>query len=136
MVRIIALGLILAIGVIGLLVRLAPTDADRWHRKSQINADEDAIYGVRRYLPAGDQEMFARMYDLAMTTKRTRLIAGSQEAGFVTFETRSLVFGFPDYTTIWLEEDGIRIFARLRYGRSDLGVNRRRVDNWIARSMA
>jgi uncharacterized protein (DUF1499 family) len=136
MLRIIAIGVILGVGIIGVLIRLAPTDATRWHRKTEINADENAIYGVRRYLVAGDRGMFERLAKVAQTTPRTQLIAGSVEEGFVTYQTRSLVFGFPDYTTVWLEADGIRIFGRLRYGRSDLGVNRRRVDNWIARSLS
>ena len=40
--------------------------------------------------------------------------------------------GFPDYTTVQLKDDRLMIWARLRFGRSDLGVNRRRVDRWLA----
>ncbi|HHB81701.1 MAG TPA: DUF1499 domain-containing protein, partial [Aliiroseovarius sp.] len=48
----------------------------------------------------------------------------------MTFVTRSRLWGFPDYTTIAYADGRITIFARLRFGRSDLGVNAARVGAW------
>jgi len=39
--------------------------------------------------------------------------------------------GFPDYTTITMADEDLLIYARLRFGRSDFGVNGARVDRWI-----
>lgn len=68
-------------------------------------------------------------------TARTRLLAGSPEAGLATYVTRSRVFAFPDYTTVRIEPDGagsrVTLFGRLRYGRSDFGVNRARIRGWL-----
>ena len=49
----------------------------------------------------------------------------------ITYVTRSRLIGFPDYTTVEAKDGMVTVFARLRFGRSDLGVNRRRVEGWI-----
>jgi uncharacterized protein (DUF1499 family) len=76
---------------------------------------------------------------VALATPRTRLLAGSVATGKLTYVTRSRLFGFPDYTTVslLLPEDGgptyLHMFARLRFGLDDLGVNGARVRDWAAR---
>ena len=64
---------------------------------------------------------------------RTEVLAGSPSEGRVTYITRSMWFGFPDYTTVQLEDDGLEIYGRLRFGQSDQGVNRARVEGWLDR---
>ena len=64
-------------------------------------------------------------------TPRTSVLAGSVAEGRVTYITRSLVWNFPDYTTVQQKGDYLLIFARLRFGGSDLGVNRKRVSRWL-----
>jgi uncharacterized protein (DUF1499 family) len=58
------------------------------------------------------------------------------EEGRITYMTRSLVFGFPDYTTVTTVPagDGAQVVAygRLRFGSSDMGVNRERLESWLA----
>ena len=49
----------------------------------------------------------------------------------LTYITRSAAIGFPDYTTARQDGDQLVIWARQRFGRSDFGVNRRRVDGWL-----
>lgn len=110
-------------------VRLAPTDIARFHQKPTATLDQDMVGGAIRRVNATLQEVDA----IALATPRTRVLDGSVEEGFITYITRSAVIGFPDYTSV-VEQDGtVTMHARLRFGRSDLGVNRRRLEGWIAR---
>ncbi len=133
------LGLIVAVAVAGfaLWVRLAPADPARWH-VDPARADDPGPGGFRATLELDlpPQEALAHLRAIALATKRTRLIAGSPEEGRMTFETRSALWGFPDYTTASAQRvDGgktrLTILGRLRFGRSDLGVNRARIKRWI-----
>ena len=113
-------------------VRLSPIDAGRWHLPVNAAEDLDMAGGAVRVV-AGDANTFAALNDAALDLPRTQVLAGSVAEGRVTYVTRSIVFGFPDMTTIELAPDGnIRMFARLRFGGSDLGVNRKRLEGLIA----
>ncbi len=119
---------ILALAVAGLAyIRFGPTDTDHWHRPIEAQSNQDVPGGAIRIvqvgpdaLPRVDQEMRA--------LPRTKVIAGSVEEGRITYETRSLIFGFPDYTTVEQAGDTIKMYARLRFGTSDMGVNRNRLE--------
>ena len=50
----------------------------------------------------------------------------------VTYITRTQVLGFPDYTTAAQDGDLLKVYARLRFGRSDLGANKERINGWLA----
>jgi uncharacterized protein (DUF1499 family) len=55
----------------------------------------------------------------------------------VTYVQRSRIMGFPDYFSIrFLDmgdgDAGVAVYSRARYGQSDLGVNRARVEKWLA----
>ncbi|TNF18817.1 MAG: DUF1499 domain-containing protein [Rhodobacteraceae bacterium] len=112
-------------------IRLVPDDPDRWHATSDIRDLGHASgenWHVYREAGAGRarlEELDAALQALPRTTR----LAGSVAEGKVTFVTRSKLMGFPDYTTLSLTGGGqvLEIFARSRYGRSDLGVNRARV---------
>lgn len=111
-------------------VRLAPSDTVRWHGPLEVSADRDLPTGVERVIAAGP-ETLARLDALIRATPRTQVLAGTVQDGLITYVTRSRVFGFPDYTTVQQVDDTIRILGRLRFGQSDLGVNKARVDGWI-----
>ncbi|WP_037316069.1 DUF1499 domain-containing protein [Ruegeria halocynthiae] len=112
-------------------IRLAPSDPEFWHVAPQVQADQDLEGGVLRVVETGPDGL-ARLDAIARETSRTTVLAGSVEDGMITYVTRSLVFGFPDYTTVQQDGDVLRIHGRLRFGESDLGVNRERVDGWLA----
>ncbi|MHA6323554.1 DUF1499 domain-containing protein [Roseivivax sp. CAU 1753] len=112
-------------------VRFAPSDPDVWHVDPQVSADQDLANGVRRSIPAGDGTL-AALDRIILSTPRTELVAGSVDAAHVTYVTRSQWMGFPDYTTVQQVEDRIELYARARFGQSDLGVNRARVEGWLA----
>lgn len=111
-------------------VRLAPSDPVQWHIPLTFDADRDLKGGVERVVPAGPGAL-ERLDQIIMATPRTKRLAGSAGEGHVTYVTRTKVMGFPDYTTVQQEGDTLRIFGRLRFGRSDLGVNRARIEQWI-----
>ncbi|WP_111734184.1 DUF1499 domain-containing protein [Roseovarius amoyensis] len=125
-------GLVALAGLIGvaLYIRLAPSDAGRWHRMPEAVTAGDTAGGALRVIEA-DEADFSRLHDIILRTARTRVLAGSTDAGMITFVTRSRVFGFPDYTTLRHRDGRIEIWGRLRFGRSDLGVNARRIDGWL-----
>ena len=127
-----------------LWVRLAPSDTALWHvdpatvsnrgpRNSYLLAPGGDAEPLRLALPPA--EAAARIDAVALATPRTTRLAG--QGGFATYVTRTALVGFPDYTSVLIRpaEGGseILIFARSRFGDSDLGVNRARVEDWIAR---
>ncbi|SEP57341.1 DUF1499 domain-containing protein [Thalassovita taeanensis] len=120
---------VIVLALVGLMIwiRVAPSDAARWHQPVDGDADRDFDGGVVRVVP-GD---LAALDRIIRATPRTRVLTGSVAEGRVTYVTRSVVWGFPDYTTVEARNGDLAIFARLRFGRSDLGVNGKRVAGWL-----
>lgn len=112
-------------------IRLAPSDPADWHQMPDFTEGADLRGGVMRIVDTGPDGL-ARFADIALATPRTTRLAGSVEEGMMTFVTRSKVWGFPDYTTAQQAGDQLKIYGRLRFGGSDFGVNKARVDGWIA----
>lgn len=112
-------------------IRLAPSDPADWHQMPAFTEDADLPGGVMRIVDTGPGGL-ARLAEVALATPRTTRLAGSVDDGMMTFVTRSRVWGFPDYTTARQVGDMLEIYGRLRFGRSDFGVNIARVDGWIA----
>ena len=74
----------------------------------------------------------SRLDRIIRDTPRTVVLAGTPEEGMITYITRSRLWGFPDYTTVEARPGMIVIHGRLRFGSSDVGVNRARIDGWLA----
>ncbi|MEJ6402206.1 DUF1499 domain-containing protein [Yoonia sp. 2307UL14-13] len=117
-------------------IRLAPNKADTWHQPSMLTGPgdypEEGGFRVERRIAAPADDVLSRLRSIALATPRTDILAGSVESGLITFITRSRIMGFPDYTTASIYEDTLSIYGRLRFGRSDLGVNQARVQAWLA----
>ncbi len=135
----IALALILAL-VLGFAawVRLAPVRAERWHRVPSAAAQvgdwaEPGGFEAVRQLPK-PQATLAELDTIIMASPRTTRLEGAPEDGLITYVTRSALWGFPDITNLWLEGGRLHIRGHLIYGRSDLGVNRARIEGWLARA--
>ncbi|MFU8779260.1 MAG: DUF1499 domain-containing protein [Roseovarius sp.] len=124
------LGLVL-IGIVAAMayVRLAPSDSARWHAMPESLAPGDMAGGAVRVVP-GD---LAALDAIIRATPRSRVLAGDVAQGMITYVTRSRVFGFPDYTTVRQDGARLEIYGRLRFGKSDLGVNAARIDGWLQR---
>lgn len=108
-----------------------------------------AVSGLTRATPNRDGPVSTKSpTELLRTVRRvfgaqprTHLVVNESEqtnpyTNTLVFVQRSLVFRFPD--TIWaqaVERQGgtaLIIFSASAYGHGDLGVNRARVDSWIA----
>jgi uncharacterized protein (DUF1499 family) len=116
-------------------IRLAPSDPAVWHVDPQVTANQDLAGGVRRRIPAEDGT-FEALDRIILATPRTEVLEGSVEDGKVTYITRSQWMGFPDYTTVMENGDVLELHARLRFGQSDMGVNKARVESWLERLSA
>ncbi|MBS0124218.1 DUF1499 domain-containing protein [Thetidibacter halocola] len=112
-------------------IRLAPSDPAVWNVDPQVTADQDLASGVRRRIPGGEATLTA-LHQIILETPRTEVLAGDPSEGRVTYVTRSKWMGFPDYTTVQLSDGQVELYARLRFGQSDMGVNRARVEGWLS----
>lgn len=127
-------------------VRLAPIGPARWHvdlstarRSPKPNdavaapAGGDLVVPVFAELPAA---LAARLDAIALAEPRTLRIAGSPAEGRMTYVQRSALWGFPDVITAEaIAVDGgatLKLWSRARFGYSDLGVNRARLERWLA----
>ena len=157
-----AAGLLLAAVVAGAVwVRTAPLPPDR-HHLDPVDAPAPSTPNHHRLLPAGSalpgpgitqapvwapvwamtaEALMAEFDRVAMASPRVTRLAGSVDAGHVTYVARSRIWGFPDLVSVRSialpeAEDGPRAtlaaFSRARFGQSDLGVNRARMEAWIA----
>ena len=120
---------------IALYVRFAPSDAAYWDRPVSADANTDGEGSAFRVLK-GDTELMARLDTALRALPRTRVLSGSVAEGRITYITRSRVMGFPDYTTLERRPEGVALYGRLRFGRSDLGVNAARLDLVIKQAQA
>lgn len=118
----------------------APTANPNWYRVTPDSApadrdsERDASAPVF-HVPVA--ELAAAFDAVAMADDRVEVLAGSATDGFVTYVQRSAVFAFPDYVSVTFADvetggSSLAIFSRARYGRSDLGVNQKRVERWVA----
>jgi len=105
---------------------------------------------------AMDADALMAAFDrVARETPRVSVLAGSVEVRHVTYIARSALFGFPDYISVRALSDGfdgpdgpdgngngdgnaiggarLAVFSRLRFGYDDLGVNAKRLDDWLTR---
>ena len=139
--RVLLLVLVALMGF-GVYVRVLPTSAMLWHEPSypsglgHIPGPNSHIWrSVQK--DDGRVEM-AKIDAVIQRTARTQAIAGSIDEGMITYITRSRWWQFPDFTTlerdVALIEGGprvISIYSRAQFGTSDLGVNQRRLREWL-----
>ncbi|WP_375697645.1 DUF1499 domain-containing protein [Pseudophaeobacter sp. TrK17] len=119
-----------AVVVVG-FIRLAPVDPFDWNTQPELSEDKEFRGGVFKVVRTGPEGLhdFDR---IASAAPRTKLLTGSVEEGMATYVTRTKVIGFPDYTTARQDGDLLKVYARLRFGRSDLGANKSRIDGWLS----
>lgn len=113
-------------------IRLAPSDVQRWHEMPDFDTDQELAGGVMRVIEPIDQAQFAKLIGVIRASDRVTPLAGSVQDGKITFIARTKWMGFPDYVTLQLRDGRLRIYSRLRFGQSDLGVNARRMDAWLS----
>ncbi len=131
MKRMLILGVVGLVIALGAYIRLAPSDPADWHIAPQAETNQDLQGGVLRVVETGPEGL-AALDAIARNAPRTTVLAGSVGEGRITYITRTKLVGFPDYTTVQQDGDVLRIHGRLRFGRKDFGVNKARVDGWLA----
>lgn len=112
-------------------VRVAPSNPEMWNVTFQNPQDRNGKGSATRVL-VGEADRFDELEEIILATSRTKKLIGSSTDGVVTYVTRSLIWGFPDYTTVWKQGEDLVIYGRLRFGGGDMGVNRQRIEGWIA----
>ncbi len=140
--------LVLVVGA-AIAIRLQGDDPAEWHL-DPLTAPTPSTPNSYRVAPAGADidrnadapvfsvpvsELAAAFDAVALGDDRVEVLAGSAADGFVTYIQRSALFAFPDYVSVrFVEVDGgssLAVFSRSRYGKSDLGVNEKRVTKWL-----
>lgn len=134
-----------ALAAAAIWIRLAPSDPARWHVDPGTIAVPDCAQlattrtsaRVSCLHKADPVALLAALDQIAIDSPRTVRLAGSAETGRITWVTRSVIWGFPDYTTAQatVTPQGTRldILARLRFGGFDQGVNAARLRAWLAK---
>jgi uncharacterized protein (DUF1499 family) len=147
------MGAFVAAGLVLLAwIRLAPDDLSKWHvdpldapTSGRANAWWVATDGLGVGSPDGRAPSYVvNAADLAQSVDAfllaqpsTSILAGSPDLLWSTYVQRSRFLRFPDYVTVRTVDlgdgtSGIAVWSRSRYGYSDLGVNRRRVEKLLA----
>lgn len=122
---------------ISVYVRLAPVDPAVWNVDLATRVDldfqasQDKVFKTDNGAYAFSHMSLEDLQTRAARTPRTALIAGTIAEGRITWESRSLVWGFPDYTTAQVSGNGLLIYARSRFGPQDYGVNAKRLAAWL-----
>lgn len=131
---------------LALWVRLAPMQPARWHVDPlDVTAPSRPNYDLRIGADAIIIQATMTRLELAWerviaAEERMYLLAGAPEDELVTYVQRSAILRFPDAISIRFEAQGdmtrLHIFSRSRFGHSDLGVNRTRVNRLVTRLAA
>lgn len=132
-------------------LRAVPDDPGTWHLDPAVTertgrdndflmaptgtvaAEIDTVAEVKAVAP---KDLLFQFDAIARNASRTAVVAGSVDEGMITYVQRSAVLGFPDYITVKAVEAGdgagLIVWSRSRYGYSDMGVNRARIEGWLA----
>jgi len=112
-------------------VRFAPVSPDAAPDVEGAHVDRQSTGGFTAVRPLTEDAAIVkeRLIQIALATPRTKQLSSDP----LRFVTRSLIFGFPDVTDVRIENGMLYIHAHLLFGRSDMGVNKARVLDWLAR---
>ena len=146
--RLILVVVIVAVVGFDLWVRFAPDDPARWNVALATDTPATAgpcaqkVQKVPRgaratcLVAAKPDAVLAQLDKVALAWPRTHRLAGSPADGRITWVSRSLLWGFPDYITAQASASGqgtrLDILSRQRYGQGDMGVNAARLKKWLA----
>ncbi len=87
---------------------------------------------TRVYMVPADA-LYSAIRAVAAAQPRTYLAASYDDRRQAHYVVRSAVFNFPDLVTVEVGGDStLVLWSRSVYGRSDLGVNARRLTAWLA----
>lgn len=114
-----------------------------WKPNQYLVAPENLCRNATPHAPAPRFDMPAdmllnRFRTVALAEPRVRVLEDDRKRSQMTFVQKTKVFRFPDIIdvlAISLPEDRstIAVYSRAVYGIRDFGVNRRRVEAWLAK---
>lgn len=83
------------------------------------------------------ENLFSLVQDVAARQPRTFQAAKYPDQLQVHYAARSAVFNFPDQIIVQVlqegpDNSGLIVYSRSVYGESDFGVNRKRIEAWLA----
>jgi uncharacterized protein (DUF1499 family) len=92
---------------------------------------------VTRQYPIPAAGLFALVRDVAANQPRTYQAALYPDLLQAHYVARTAVFNFPDLVMVQVRQEGpgasdLILYSRSIYGKSDFGVNRKRVEAWLA----
>ncbi len=140
--------LVTASAVAAIMIRRLDHDPAVWHVNPLVAA-KPSTPNSYRVGPDGTTERdaaaptfpissadLAAKFDAIALRVGSDIVGGSAAEGYVTYVQTSSFFGFPDYVSVkFIEIDAtsstLAIFSRSRLGKSDLGINKKRVEAWI-----
>jgi hypothetical protein len=143
--KIILVVLVLVVAGVMTFIRLAPSEPAAWHVDPltvplpEMNGFLLRPEGGNAVSPVVAEDpvaLLTRLDAVALAWPRTMRLAGSPEEGRITYVTRTWLMGYPDYTTVATVpvQGGVAVvvYGRQRFGSGDWGVNRARIDAWLA----
>jgi len=139
---------VIALGVFAVIlglvyVRLVPFDAGRFHVAAEPRSVGDYetanSFAAVREITDSQINISGAVNQIILGDPRTRRVAGDLGTAVITYENRSLIFGFPDYATVSFiqgdiagtEKPRLVIESRARFGLYDWDVNKSRVERWL-----
>ena len=94
----------------------------------------DRLFEARAVAP---HELLFLFEAIAGNAPRTTRIAMDEDTLTATYVQTTALFAFPDYITVKAvsvaDGSGLVIWSRSRFGASDFGVNKARIDDWLAK---
>lgn len=136
--------LLLVVVIVGtaLFMRIIGHDPAQWHVEpasvtlsgkpnEYLIAGRDAIR-----FDATPETVSTAFHEIATAEPGARLIAGNPDQGWMTYVVTSKLMGFPDYVSVRIVKTDtgstLTAYSRARIGYSDMGVNRARLERWLA----
>jgi hypothetical protein len=118
-------------------VRLAPSDAGKWHVDPSVKFQGPVSNSFQQdFILDGEiDQVHAEIVRLISKDDGFHL-AGDLEKGHATYVIRTSLIGYPDYVSLLLtspttDTTKLSVLSRSRFGRSDFGVNKKRITGWI-----
>lgn len=109
--------------------RFSPVRIGARHGVPQVEEDSQTHGGFTAVRKVTSDDVLARLTAIALATPRTVKVSDNP----LRIVTRSRLMGFADITTVEFRDDTLCIHAHLTIGRSDFGVNKARVLDWLDR---
>ena len=122
---------------------LPPPDLTDMARLARPSTPNTALAAPQGFTPAPDiatqryavppDRLYAAIRRAALAQPRTHLHAAFDDRRQMHFVARSALLNFPDLIAVQVTpESGLILWSRSVYGRSDFGVNRARLEAWLA----